>query len=98
MGSFWEISWAISDDKATSNLLDRHQKLAYSHIAAGGGQKCSIMAGFAELSGVDAPQSQTLKDFWGKLKSKNKNFDLDIKDSEQLCALAFVKRRFAKLF
>lgn len=98
IGSFWEISWAISDDKAASNLLDRRKNWRTHISPPEGGQKCSIMAGFAELSGVDAPQSQELKKFWSELKVKNKNFDLDIKDSEQLCALAFVKRRFTRYF
>lgn len=98
IGSFWEISWAISDDKAASNLLDRRKNWRAHISPPEGGQKCSIMAGFAELSGVDAPQSQELKKFWSELRSKNKNFDLDIKDSEQLCAIAFVKRRFTRYF
>ena len=93
--SFWDISWIIADDESDSSLMDQRKNWR-SHYAKQGepGVKCMVMEGWQELSGSTRPGSGG-KDFWGKvIKGKL----TDLRAGEQLCALAYVKRRFVRHF
>jgi len=58
-----------------------------------------MMADWQELSGVERPHSNDLKEFWGKLQQSNsKGMSMDLRENEHLCAIAFVKRRFVRYF
>ncbi|MEF3191400.1 MAG: type III-B CRISPR-associated protein Cas10/Cmr2 [Campylobacterales bacterium] len=95
---FWEISWAIGDDPNQTDLLDRRKNWRTHCPPPEPGLKCSIMEGWQELSGVEQAQHKQQKEFWKKVRGSKADFDLDIKEGEHLCAIAFVKRRFARIF
>ena len=101
--AFWEISWAITDDEKASNLLDRRKNWRNHFAPPEPGVKCVIMEGWQELSGIENMKKEgndARRAFWEKLsKSKSdKTCTTDFAEGEMLCALAFVKRRFARHF
>jgi CRISPR-associated protein Cmr2 len=99
--TFWEISWAMTDVKDASNLLDRRKNWRNHLPPPEPGVKCVIMEGWQELSGVTAMRSDDNKEraaFWNKVRAIKPAGESDFADGEMLCALAFVKRRFARHF
>ena len=94
-GSFWDISWVITQDDSDSSLMDQRKNWR-SHYAQEGepGVKCMVMTGWQELSGSQRPGKQG-ESFWQMLREGKRT---DIGDGEQLCALAYVKRRFVRHF
>lgn len=90
--AFWEISWVLGEDDA---LLDRRKNWRSHLPPAEPGIKCAMMAGWQELSGLSSPDAKTRDDFWQPLRGR---FRRDLAESEALCAIAFVKRRFAHHF
>jgi len=96
---FWEISWVYGE---ASNLLDRRKNWRTSPTTREPGVKCSVMDGWQELSGVPGPakpDSLRQKQFWQLLRTLgSKGMTTDLAENEHLCALAFIKRRFARWF
>ena len=103
---FWEISWAVSDDDAATDLLDRRKNWRSHVLPAEPGVKCMMMDGWQELSGAERPgqssrdgQASPLARFWrGLRESGATGMASDLREQEHLCALAYVKRRFARHF
>lgn len=93
---FWEIAWALGDD---DSLLDRRKNWRTQLAPDEAGIKCSVMAGWQELSGLLAPDTKALKSvleaFWQPIREQ---CGRDLADDETLCAIAFVKRRFPHYF
>jgi CRISPR-associated protein Cmr2 len=89
---FWEIAWALGDDNA---LLDRRKNWRTQLLPEEAGVKCSMMAGWQELSGAASPTDSQLNDFWKPLRER---FTTDFDSDEALCAIAFIKRRFVSGF
>lgn len=57
-----------------------------------------MMEGWQELSGAARP-GQEGKAFWNSLLQSDKNgMKTDLREGEQLCSIAFIKRRFARHF
>ena len=94
INGFWEIAWAMGDDDA---LLDRRKNWRTQLPPDEAGIKCSVMAGWQELSGAQHPGDKVLKDFWEEL-CQDGDFKRDLADDENLGAIAFVKRRFPHYF
>lgn len=103
---FWEISWAVSDDDSATDLLDRRKNWR-SHVPQPEpGVKCMMMDGWQELSGAERPGQTTrdgqhtpLAQFWRSVRDSGATGMLsDLREQEHLCALAYVKRRFARHF
>lgn len=92
INGFWDISWVLGQD---NNLLDRRKNWRAHFPPEEGGVKCSMMAGWQELSGAAHPGDSRLDEFWNPLR---KDHLRDFDDDEKLCAIAFVKRRFVKVF
>lgn len=92
INGFWEIAWAMGDDDA---LLDRRKNWRTQLPPDEAGIKCSVMAGWQELSGVPAPDAKALDAFWEPLR---RDCGRDLADDENLGAIAFVKRRFPHYF
>ncbi len=90
--SFWEMNWVLTDDKTASDLLDRRKNWRNHFAPDEPGVKCMMMVGWQELSGEPKPNREKLAAFWEPIQKK---VGLDLKESEHLCAIAFVKRRFA---
>lgn len=89
---FWEMSWVLGENH---NLLDRRKNWRSHFPPQEAGVKCSMMAGWQELSGADHPNDSRLTDFWQLIQ---KRFQSDFDDEEKLCAIAFIKRRFVHAF
>lgn len=89
---FWEIAWALGEDHA---LLDRRKNWRTQLPPDEAGVKCSMMAGWQELSGAAHPNDHRLSAFWDPLRDR---FERDFDEDEALCAMAFVKRRFVDAF
>lgn len=86
---FWDISWAFG---AEANLLDRRKNWRSHPATEEAGVKCMVMEGWQELSGVAAPNAALLARFWNPIRAACQS---DLVGEEHLCAIAFVKRRFA---
>ncbi len=95
INNFFEISWVITDNATESNVLDRRKNWRNHFTPSEPGVKCMIMTGWQELSGVESPDSEELSTFWQPIQKK---LNRDLAENEVLCAIAFVKRRFAKYF
>jgi CRISPR-associated protein Cmr2 len=94
---FFEISWSLTEDDKASNILDRRKNWRSHFAPAEPGVKCMIMAGWQELSGLPEPnmpypKREELDQFWLPIRDRLKR---DLAEEENLCAIAFVKRRFA---
>lgn len=99
VSAFWEISWALSDTEQESNLLDRRKNWRTYLPPAEAGVKCMMMEGWQELSGITTPNAKGLKQFWDALRKNGRHgMASDLRDNEYLCAIAFIKRRFARYF
>lgn len=94
INGLWEIAWAMGDD---DSLLDRRKNWRTQLPLDEAGIKCSVMAGWQELSGAKHPGDKILKDFWEELRQDG-DFKRDLADDENLGAIAFVKRRFPHYF
>ncbi len=97
--AFWEVSWALSNDKTESNLLDRRKNWRNYLPPEEAGVKCMMMDGWQELSGIVTPNIKGLDAFWEDLRKQGKlGIATDLRKHEYLCAIAFIKRRFARCF
>lgn len=103
--NFWEISWVKTTDQEASLLLDQRKNWRSHYPQAEGGVKCMMMDGWQELSGSLTPglsskkKDTELKRFWTQLRGlKRSGMQTDLAEDEHLCALAYVKRRFARYF
>ncbi|MBK6900380.1 MAG: type III-B CRISPR-associated protein Cas10/Cmr2 [bacterium] len=99
INAFWNIQWAIVDDAAAANTLDRMKNWRTHLPPDEPGVKCMMMDGWQELSGIAAPGAKALNEFWNKVRDNGANgMKIDLRETEHLCAIAFVKRRFARHF
>lgn len=94
---FWDVSWCLTDDPNVSNLLDRRKNWRSHILADEPGVKCSLMEGFQELSGAERP-GESVRRFWARVREQDVSLARDCREDEHLCAIAFVKRRFAHYF
>jgi CRISPR-associated protein Cmr2 len=78
INGFWEIAWAMGDD---DSLLDRRKNWRTQLPPDEAGIKCSVMAGWQELSGAQHPGDKVLKDFWEEL-CQDGDFKRDLADDE----------------
>lgn len=98
ISEFWEISWVLSESIEKNNLLDRRKNWRSYLPPEEPGVKCMMMDGWQELSGIKSPNAKGLKDFWETLRRQSRSLNNDLREGEYLCAIAFVKRRFAHVF
>lgn len=97
ISNFFEISWCLTDDGTATNLLDRRKNWRNWPAIEEPGVKCMMMDGWQELSGEPRP-GQQVGLFWQQLRETGRSAMTDLRDSEHLCALAYVKRRFVHVF
>ena len=99
VGSFWEMSWVMAEDGSAANLLDRRKNWRDTVAPSEPGHKCMMMDGWQELSGIEHTRLADVRQFWEKLVCSGKTgMATDLSEGEQLCAMAFIKRRFARYF
>ncbi|WP_449241547.1 type III-B CRISPR-associated protein Cas10/Cmr2 [Desulfoscipio gibsoniae] len=97
VNSFWDIAWAVSDDEDSNGLLGMRKNWRSHVLEVEPGDKCTIMGNLQELSGyIRARKSEKEKQdaFWAALRKK---VELELREDERLCAIAFIKRFFPLL-
>ncbi|MDY6993164.1 MAG: type III-B CRISPR-associated protein Cas10/Cmr2, partial [Pseudomonadota bacterium] len=98
---FFEISWVIADTREETDALDKRKNWRNHFWPDEPGVKCTVMDGWQELSGTEAPDATVIEAFWDKVREQEGDYELrppKISPREHLCAIAFVKRRFAYYF
>ncbi len=99
VSSFWEMSWVMAEDGSATNLLDRRKNWRDTVAPDEPGHKCMMMDGWQELSGITHTKLADVRQFWSQLVDSGKTgMATDLGEGEQLCAMAFIKRRFARYF
>ena len=95
--SFWEIMWAVGPKE--SRPLARRKHWRSHRPPEEPGDKCTIMHDLQELSGytrsLGSHDRKRQGEFWKCVR--NRTGSLDLKDGEQLCAIALVKRLFPRV-
>jgi CRISPR-associated protein Cmr2 len=108
INGFWQVSWVVGDDAA---FAGREQwRFPQAGRLPEGGDHCSIMGDYQELSGyVRARKGGEKQDeFWDEVRKRicqviypdkppQPNGSLELGRSERLCAIALVKRLFPLL-
>lgn len=97
--NFWEIQWVMGKNDNTSNdgaWLDIRKNWRTHWPEVEGGDHCTIMSDYQELSGFTRAKNKNDQDiFWNKFRE---NIGLlDLRYDERLCSIALVKRLFPKL-
>lgn len=96
--NFWEMSWVLSASDG-ADLLDQRKNWRDLVAPDEPGHKCMMMDGWQELSGVTHTHLPSVRKFWQQLVDSGKTgMATDLGEGEQLCAMAFIKRRFARCF
>lgn len=91
---FWEIAWCVGPKEET-DLLDRRKNWRTPPRTEEGGDHCTLMGQWQELSGfILSKQRQEQNAFWKAIRSQSAIKDLDLEEDERLCAIAMVKRFF----
>ncbi|MDD5034704.1 MAG: type III-B CRISPR-associated protein Cas10/Cmr2 [Methylococcaceae bacterium] len=99
--NFWEIAWVITQDKTDSAALDRRKNWRKDLPLPEPGVKCHLMEGLQELSGIEEMKkddNERRRAFWAKLRDSVDKGEIDLTEKEMLCAVAYVKRRFVRVF
>ncbi|MCH9741679.1 MAG: type III-B CRISPR-associated protein Cas10/Cmr2 [Proteobacteria bacterium] len=100
VANFFELSWAMVEQGNTLPVIDLRKNWRTHFAPSEAGHKCSLMEGWQELSGIEGfrkDDNDKRKAFWNKIRSQS-GFGRDLVDNESLCAMAFIKRRFAHYF
>lgn len=112
--NFWEVQWITGKG---NDLLDKRKNWRSQYLTIEGGEHCTTMGDYQELSGFFKNDWTKDKDgkcitkqdkFWKALRENVSNVHdqnnedvgadyLNLRPNERLCAIAFVKRFFARL-
>ncbi len=96
IAQFWDMSWVITQGRDTS-ALDKRKNFRTHVPSVEDGYKCMVMDGFQELSGAsDKHSGKKRREYWTTLSCHIHSKDID--EREELCAIAYVKRRFVHVF
>lgn len=106
VANFWDIAWVIGDsstdaDSSEKSLLDMRKNWRSHYPLIEGGDHCTIMGDWQEISGhiktyVDDDGTNYQKRFWTKLREVKGISVLDISEHEKLCAISLIKRLYPK--
>jgi CRISPR-associated protein Cmr2 len=97
IANFWEIAWAVGD-KMETDLLDRRKNWHTLRTNIEGGDHCTLMGQWQELSGfIRSKQRSEQAAFWKAVRDQGKVKRLDLEEDERLCAIAFVKRFYPSM-
>lgn len=101
ISNFWEINWSLGEDDGTGKdgaWLDMRKNWRDHWPVEQGGDHCTLMGDWQEISGfVRSQQSKMQDNFWEALQTQENIGRLELRDGERLCAIALVKRFFPKL-
>lgn len=104
---FWEVQWVRGADPGDGSDLTwldlRKNWRSHWPTAAEGGDHCTVMGDWQELSGrLRSQERGAQNDFWQRMRTQHdprriRLGRLELRDDERLCAIALVKRLFPKL-
>jgi hypothetical protein len=99
VAGFWDAAWVVGDDPADGSdraWLDRRKNWRTYRPPVEGGDHCTLMGDWQELSGFVRARERVAQDaFWAALRAQLPNpLDLDEQGRERLCAIALIKRLF----
>lgn len=102
VGGFWDTAWVIGDDpgdRSDQAWLDRRKNWRTYRPPVEGGDHCTLMGDWQELSGFVRARERTAQDaFWTAIREQLTNpLDLDAQGRERLCAMALIKRLFLEV-
>ncbi len=102
VASFWDAAWVVGDDPGEGSdraWLDRRKNWRTYRPPVEGGDHCTLMGDWQELSGFVRARERRAQDaFWAALRGQLPNArDLDEQDRERLCAIALIKRLFLEV-
>lgn len=96
---FWDVAWVVGDDPGHGSdraWLDRRKNWRSHRPPVEGGDHCTLMGDWQELSGYIRARERSAQDaFWAALRervSRETKNPLDLDARERLCAMALVKR------
>ena len=96
---FWEIQWVMGanpGDDSDNSWLGARKNWRSHWPPEEGGDHCTVMGDWQELSGyVRSREQQQQDEFWHAVQQRTGR--LDLRDGERLCAIALVKRLFPNL-
>ena len=99
INGFWDIQWVMDiepGDGSDATWLDRRKNWRFHWPPPEGGDHCTTMGDWQELSGFVRSRERTRQDaFWSAVRRRTGR--LDLREDERLCAVALVKRLFPKL-
>lgn len=91
--NFWEVTWVLEEEGNGGGMDARKNWRFPPSLEEEGGDHCTMMHDLQELSGwTRAGEFDRQVDFWSRLRSCVGKVDL--REDEQLCAVALVKRLF----
>jgi CRISPR-associated protein Cmr2 len=93
--NFWDMAWVIGDEgQNDSAWLDQRKNWRTYQPSHEGGDHCTLMGDWQELSGfIRAQDSKKQDGFWNKVRNQLES-KLDLGDTERLCAIALIKRLY----
>jgi CRISPR-associated protein Cmr2 len=87
--NFWEMAWGVGDEQDTA-LLDRRKNWRTPPMSVEGGDHCTLMGQYQELSGfVRSRELNKQNAFWEAIRT---GVNPNLKGDERLCAIAMIKR------
>ncbi len=99
VSSFWDMAWVMGeseDPKTDGPWLDQRKNWRTYQPSIEGGDHCTLMGDWQELSGyVRAKEVKAQDAFWNALRNNLKALDLG--EHERLCAIALIKRLYPRL-
>jgi len=102
VAEFWDVAWvagADPGDRSDGGWLDRRKNWRTHRPPVEGGDHCTLMGDWQELSGYVRVREKSRQDtFWLELRARlNNPLDLDEQGRERLCAMALIKRLFLEV-
>jgi hypothetical protein len=102
VAGFWDTAWVMGDDPGDGSdrtWLDRRKNWRTYRPPVEGGDHCTLMGDWQELSGYVRAREKSRQDsFWNALRRQLPNpLDLDEQGRERLCAIALIKRLFLEV-
>lgn len=100
VSGFWEMAWICDDDPGDASdaaWLDARKNWRTHRPPEQGGDHCTLMGEWTELSGYGRAQNRKAQDgFWDAMRSQPQLNMLDLRPNERLCAIALIKRLYPR--
>jgi len=98
--NYWELLWVVVDGNTNLEYiaLKSRKNWRWSEKPPEGGDHCTLMSDYQELSGYTKfKDGEKQKEFWKAIRNDINIKSLDLEEDERLCAIAFIKRFFPNI-